>query len=137
MNPFAEDTEDTPRPRVVKLTGALADKLYTMEQELSKKVKALKEYEAQVKALREDFINNLPKDSSGIMGKVGRVKVTVKVKPTVEDWPSLYAHIKKTGSFELLQKRLGEAAVKERWDDKKEIPGVGRFNAVGLSVVKV
>jgi hypothetical protein len=55
----------------------------------------------------------------------------------VEDWPKLYAHIKKTGEFELMQRRLGETAVKERWDADKQVPGVGRFTAKKVSCTRV
>jgi hypothetical protein len=48
-------------------------------------------------------------------------------EPIVEDWPKLYAHIKKTGDFSLLEKRIGKAAVKEQWENGKKLPGVGSF----------
>lgn len=134
MNLFAEEN-DAPK-KAVKLTGSMADKLFDLKEKLATKNAEVKALEAEISALQELFINNLPKDSSGIMGKKATVRVTTKVKPTVEDWPALYAYIKRTGSFELLQKRLGEAAVKERWDENKTIPGVGKFNVVGLSITQ-
>src|SRR5438552_18857683 len=45
-----------------------------------------------------------------------------KTSPQVADWKLLYEHIQKTGEFELIQRRLSPPAVKERWDEKIEVP---------------
>jgi len=36
-----------------------------------------------------------------------------------------------------MQKRLIDGAIKERWEAGKEVPGVGHFNAVSVSINKV
>lgn len=88
--------------------------------------------------LREYFIENLGKsDATGIAGAVARVQIEVKLVPQVADWTALYAYVKRTGAFELLQRRLKEEAVKERWDDHKQVPGVTTFNAKKVRVTKL
>lgn len=58
-------------------------------------------------------------------------------KPTVKDWSKLYAHILKTKDFSFLQKRIGEAAVKERWEDGVIVPGVDKFPMYKLSTSEI
>lgn len=123
---------------IPKTLGACADTLYaTREQRLTeqKDVAALGDYE---KAIKEHLIAVLPKsDARGVSGKVAKATIVTKTIPIVEDWDAFYKYVKKTGQFELLQRRLNDAAVQERWEAGKKIPGVGVFNAVSVSVTKV
>lgn len=52
-------------------------------------------------------------------------RIQVKQKPFISDWNDLSAYIRKYNAVDLLQKRLTESAVKLRWDDGIQIPGVG------------
>ena len=52
------------------------------------------------------------------------------------DWPLLYAHIQKTGEFELLERRLGKGAAQERIDQGIKIPGVTLFPVETISDTK-
>lgn len=74
-------------------------------------------------------------------GSVGGTKyqaaLVKKTTPQVTDWSALYAHIQKTGEFELLQRRLSPPAVKERWDEKEEVPGVSPIQMEDLSITKL
>jgi hypothetical protein len=76
-------------------------------------------------------------DLEGARGKLAQVTRSEKPVPKVTDWDALYAHIKKTGAFELLQKRPTESAFAERWDAGKSVPGTEKFTKVSLSVSKV
>jgi hypothetical protein len=106
----------------------LRTKRYAMQHE----VEAVKKQENE---LFEHLLKNLPySETRGIAGKIARVTVDKKSVAAVKDWPKFYAYIKKTGSFDLLQRRLAEGAVKERWDADKVIPGVGKDTIKTLSV---
>lgn len=124
--------------KIPKTDAAAADLLGTTREsrlELEKQVAVLK---AQETALREYLVLKLPRnDATGIAGQDWRVQREMTPEPTVEDWDKLWAHIKKTGDFDLLHKRLGAEAVRERWMAKKKVPGVGVFNRVWLSLSKV
>lgn len=134
-----EVSSKAPKPvKMPKTDGARADLLYITRAARYKLQHEVAKLEAIESAIEEYFINNLStKESTGVAGKVGRVQVQPKVVPVVEDWPKFYAHIKKTGEFELMQRRVAEGAVKERWDAKKQVPGVGRFNAKKVSCTAV
>lgn len=131
-------TKATPLRAIPKTLGACADALYTARAErhaLNKEAAAIEEFE---KRLKDHIIATLPKsDSTGVAGKIARVTTVTKMVPTVEDWPKFHAYVKKTGAFELLQKRLADTAINERWDAGKTVPGVVPFNVVTVSVTKV
>lgn len=87
------------------------------------------ELDAAEKKLKEQIITELK------AGTPHRGVILIqKDKPIVEDWLKLYAHIKATGEFELLHRRLTEAAVLERRADGVVIPGVGWFPVFDIKV---
>jgi hypothetical protein len=121
-----------------KAMGACADRLFELREKRLEEQKKVDAIEAEEKAIKEHIIQNLPKsEASGVAGKVARVTVITKQVPQVKDWDVFYKHIKKTGEFELLQRRLTDTAIRERWDAGKQVPGVESFNAVTLSINKV
>lgn len=121
-----------------KAMGACADKLFELRAKRLAMQKEVDAVEAEEKALKEHIINTLPKsEASGVAGKLARVTVGIKEVPQVKDWAAFYAYVKKTGSFDLMQKRLTDGAIKERWEAGKEVPGVEHFNAVSVSINKI
>ena len=121
-----------------KAMANLADKWFAKRAErliLEKQVETMKSEESQLKAA---IIKSLVDAKiSSVGGKLVSVAVVRKEKPTVEDWEKLYAYIKKTESFDLLQRRLSETAVNLRWEDEIKIPGVTSFPIDELSYSKV
>jgi hypothetical protein len=91
-----------------------------------------------VKTVEEHFIQELAAgESSGVQGRRSRVQVTDTPIPQVADWPKFYQYIKRTGAFELLNRAVNRAAVAERWDQKKQVPGVTVFHAKKVSCTKL
>jgi hypothetical protein len=123
--------------KVPKSIGACADLLYKLKEQKAEVNKKLSELAEQESAVKEYIINNLPKDSTGVAGRVARVSINVKAVPQVADWDKFYAFVKKKNAFELMQRRLSEAAIKEVWDNGKSVPGVEAFMAVTVSLKKV
>lgn len=125
-------------PKVPKTLGECADALYTLREErlaLGRSVKAIEECE---KLIKEHIISTLPKsNTTGVAGKIARVQTGKKLIPIVEDWTKFYAYVKKKNAFELLQRRLTETAITDRWDNGIVVPGVTQFNAVTVSVTKL
>jgi len=134
-----------------KSVAIAADALWNAQLKKSEAQKAVDLIAAEESDLKAWIIETLPKsEASGVAGKLCRVTITKKDVPRVEDWPKVYesivaqyqAHkLKKDGmeasAFALLQKRLGEAAVKEIWENGKTLEGVGKFTVTSLSVNKV
>ena len=130
-------TTKPPAYKFPKTMGACADRLHELRTKRLEVQKLVDQFEAEEKALKEYVIQNLPKSDTGAQGKYYRVSVVTKVVPRVEDWDAFYKYVKKTGSFELMQRRLSDSAVAERWDAGKVIPGVDRFQAVSISLTKI
>jgi hypothetical protein len=118
--------------------GALVDEYHdvqNMRLAVGKIAAALQTYE---KAMQEHIIERVDADAEG--GAVGKRYIGTIVRetlPIVEDWDAFYAHIKKTNGFDMLNKAVNRAGVRERWEANKAIPGVGQMQAKKLSVRKV
>lgn len=56
---------------------------------------------------------------------VNGVRIEEVQKPFISDYSQLEGYIIEHGALDLLQKRLTESAVKLRWEDGVQIPGVG------------
>lgn len=120
-----------------KDAGECADLLYRTREvrlALERQAERLKKGETK---LQEYFIESLPKSSTGIAGLEARVQITMKAVPQVENWDQFYEYVRRNKAFELLQRRLNEGAVKERWDANVEVPGVTTFNAKKVSCTKL
>jgi hypothetical protein len=112
-----------------------ADLLYQTREQRLKVQKEVDRLQAQETALKEFFIATLPKSqATGIAGRLARVQTSTHTVPVVEDWEAFYKFVRKEkNGFVFLQRRLSEAPVLERWEAKKQVPGIGRFNAVKVS----
>ena len=80
------------------------------------------ELEAEEKTLKGKLIDSLKAGEP----HVGAILIE-KVKPTVEDWQAFYNHIRATGEFDLLQRRITESAALERRMAGDPLPGVNWF----------
>lgn len=97
---------------------------------LEKDVQDLKDEEI---ALRDGIVEALKKNSlTSAGGTTHTFVITKKREPSVTDWDALYKYIKKKSAFDLLQRRLSSLAMRERWDEGEEVPGV-----VGVEVESV
>jgi hypothetical protein len=92
--------------------------------------KQIQEIEAVEKKVKKDIIDRLLAGED--LGSA--VTLVTKDKPTVTDWPALYLYIGQHKAFELLQRRVTESAVMERWAEGEAIPGVGRFPVHDIKV---
>jgi hypothetical protein len=121
--------------------GLCADEYHALRQlrlAMEKETAAVKAREDEV----EDYIiNNLSKsDDTGAAGKFYRAQIKVDTAPKLAEgagWQALTAHVARTGEFDLLQKRLNNTAVKDRWDAGADVPGVERMRVVKVSITKI
>ena len=119
--------------------GEIVDLLYTTKQERLEIQKKVAELENQEKEIKAWLINNLPKsEASGISGKLARVSIVTKEEPTIVDEKKFRRFINKTKRYELAYKlRPAGAAIKEAWEEGEEIPGIGPFTVVSVSMNKL
>jgi hypothetical protein len=117
--------------------GACADELHALREHLHHLNAEVELVKAHVQAITNHLIEELPKDDAeGVVGKLVRATVEMRKVPTVGSWPKLWKHIIATGSFDLMEKRVSKAAVKERWEAGKKVPGVDVFNVPTISLTK-
>lgn len=95
----------------------------------------LKEAEQE---LKRALIGTLIESGVGMVGGT-RKKVTLhtKEKPQVADWEKVYEYMQKYDAPDLLQRRLNAGAVKLRFDEGDEIPGIEYIEVNDLSVSKL
>ena len=122
-----------------KSLAQCADACYTIKQErleLQKKVDELKDREQQ---LKDKLTAELPKgEASGIAGKVARVAILMQLHADLKDEKKARDYAVKTGRWDLFYKmRVAERAVKEMWDDGKNVPGVEPIEVPFVSVNKL
>lgn len=123
-----------PKTKLGSLVDDLRD-LREMRLAMSKVADALKEEETRI---TEHFIEVMDaNDEGGAVGKRFKAVVVRDTKPVAGDWDALYEHIRKTKSFDLLNRAVNVAAVKERWENGKTIPGIDSFQFKKLSITKV
>lgn len=128
---------------IPKSLGACADKLFQLrEQRLGLEAMA-DNIKKQETALKDHIIENMAAGDTGASGKTHHVSVYTDDIPQIADADELFTFIKRTGSFDLLQRRLNNAAVKERLDDPKfmkaykgKVPGVKMFRCKKVSLTK-
>lgn len=121
-----------------KAIGACADLLWSLQEKRRAAQKVADAIEEEEKALKAHIIQVLPKsETTGVSGKLANVKAVTKTVAQVENWDDVWKYIYKNKSSDLLQKRLNQAAVDARWENGKQIPGVGEFHVVTLSLTKV
>lgn len=123
---------------IPKNPGACADLLMELKAKKAAQQKIVDDIADKITALQNHLIDTLPKsESSGAVGKIAKALIKVTQEPNVENWELFYAHISKTKSWDLLQRRLAGPAVKERWEAKKQVPGVGTMPVIKVSVTKI
>lgn len=123
---------------VPKTVGACADLLMELRTEKAKAQKEVDDIAAKISILQEHLIAVLPKsEQTGAVGKIAKALVKVTQEPVVKNWDAFYAYVARTKSWDLLQRRLSGAAVKERWEAKKQVPGVETEAIIKVSVTKI
>jgi len=126
------------KPVLPKRLAEIVDLMYAAEQERYKVQHAADRLKDIESACRETLIERVDlKESKGVVGLTAKAEIDVKRVPEVMDWTKLHRYIRRTGSFEFLQKRLSPKAVEERWEDKKTVPGVGAINVKTVSLTKL
>ena len=122
----------------MKKLPQIVDELYETRSErleLNKKVNEMKAVETDLSNL---LIDELEKgEASGIAGKRAKAFVKVSTIPKVEDVEALVRYALKTKQLDLLSVSVNAPAVRARWEDGKQVPGVGGTQVVKLSVTKL
>lgn len=118
--------------------GVLVDQFKKVEEarlKADKVAAALKVDETLIKATIFEALRKNETTVAG--GSTYKCEMTEEDQPTVKDWPKFYEYIRKNKAFEMLERRPGKAAIKERWNDGVNVPGVEKFPVPKLSITKL
>lgn len=133
-----EEYEGTakPVPVPVKLGDAI-DKLMALRNARKKLTREAKDARATESKFEDAILLKFKKSElEGARGKTAQASVSRVDYPTITDFAKLAAYIVKNRAVDLVQRRLSADAVRARWSDGKEIPGIGHFNKVTLHLSK-
>ena len=124
--------------KIPKQLGLCADLLYETKARRLAAQKVVDELAKQESLLKDHLINTLPKgEASGVAGKLARVSIGTKEVFQVKDWDAFWKAFKKGRDEDLLQRRLSDSAVAERFDAGKQVAGVEPFKVVTVSLNKL
>jgi len=115
--------------------GSAIDDLWKLREEKRQAEEKVKEIEAKIEALQEVLLEELGKQGlDKATGKNASVSVGNTVVANVQDWDALWAYITKTKNFQLVQKRVADAAYRELLETGRTIPGVSPFTKRRLNL---
>jgi len=120
-----------------KTAGTCVDKLYQLREEKKQAQKAVTAIDDDFKTLLEHTKKLLKKaKAEGTVGKVARMQINKSEVPILKDMDRLKAFAKRTKSPDLISESMSTAAIKQRWDDGKEVPGVEHMVIEKVSITK-
>lgn len=131
-------------PKLPKNLGGCVDLYHKLRQERLALEKVADAKKTEEQYVYDYIVDNIPKGDAGAVGKEYLAIRTETPTFSIDEDKEFYAFIKKTGSFDLLNRAINQKAVRERMEDEKfmkkhpkGIPGTKKFTKIGLSVRKV
>jgi hypothetical protein len=117
--------------------GEIIDLLYArrnarLEQE--RQTKVLKAEEAVCKAAIIAKLEAVGLDGGKGHDAIAAVYITEMPKP--EDWDAIEEYVVLNDSFDIFQRRLSPVAIRARWEQGLEIPGISKVDVTELSITK-
>jgi DNA repair exonuclease SbcCD ATPase subunit len=117
--------------------GELIDDIYKVREKIKGLTAQVSELEVQ-KAELEGHLLTLMDDQGVTQSRGSLASATRKVETVAQadDWEKLYPYISRTKSWQLLHRRLNNAAYRELLEQRngKPIPGLSSFNKVSISL---
>ena len=108
-----------------KTMGMAIDTLYTLRAQRLAMQKDVDALQAQETALADHIVQKLHEgDMQGSRGSVATASIERSTQAEVTDWPTYLAYLVANKQWEMVQKRVGITALRERWDNAVEVPGV-------------
>lgn len=130
-------------PKLPKSLGACVDLYHAARQERLALEKVAENQKKIESFIYDHIIKNIPKGDGGAVGKEFKAVRVEKDNYSIDDDTAFYAFIKRTGSFDLLNRAINQSAVSARLEDPKflkkfpkGVPGTKKFTAIKLSVTK-
>lgn len=118
--------------------GECIDLAYTLREERLLKTKEVKNLKFREEQLRNHIYATFGEDGlTGARGIIASCSIGEELRPVVGDWEQVYAYVRDTNHFELLEKRMARIAYRERYDNGIIIPGTEPFLYPKMSLTKL
>ena len=106
--------------------GTLIDNMQKIRVERAALAKKDKELEDKLNDLEKDVKERLLAEGMDkASGKLATASLKRSLVGNVKDWEKVYAYVKRSGNFQLFQRRLSDAAYREILEKKgADIPGI-------------
>lgn len=115
--------------------GGMTDRLVELRETKRGFEAEITKVEAEYKEIEERLMKKLEAEGTDKgAGKLGSVSVSSSTVADVQDWDALNAWIKKTGNFQLYQRRISDPAFRELMETKGAVPGIDPFTKKRLNV---
>lgn len=117
--------------------GALADRLEAARQSRLAADRIAADLKSDENKIKAEIISEMEAGNlSSIGGKVCVLNRAVKQRAIAGDWPAIHKYILENDAFDILHRRLTDAAIKERLDDGVEIPGISLMDYSHITFAK-
>jgi len=121
-----------------KQLGELGDKYWTTRELRLAADKEAARLKAEESSLFAKLIAEMQEQSlTTIGGQLASLTLQIHDEPVVTNWEEFYSHIIQQNDMSLMQRRLSTAAIKERWLNGVQVPGVGTYPVYKLSKSKL
>lgn len=123
-----------PKARVAPI-GPLIDGIWATREKKRALEAEVKILEAEIAIKEEALIARL--DQEGVDASRGgraSVSITSTISASIADWDAFTAFVKKTGNFQLFQRRISDPAARELFETKGTVPGLAPFTKRRLNV---
>lgn len=137
------DPTEPKMPKLPKSLGACVDLYHEARQKRLELEKVAEQQKKVETFIHEYIIANIPKGDGGAVGAKFKAVRVEEPAFSIDDDTAFYAYIKRTGSFDLLNRAINQKAVRERLEDPKftkkfpkGVPGTKKFTKIKLSVTQ-
>jgi hypothetical protein len=119
--------------------GQKIDKLFNLREEKLKQNEIVKTIQRQFDDLQDDIILNLQgEDIKKATGEKASASVSMGFYPTVNDLEIFATWCVKNKKYEMMQRRLSSAAVKEMYDETNKLPpGTEAYTKAKLNLRRI
>lgn len=120
-----------------KTLGAAIDTLYSLREERLAAQKIVDAKQVQETALHAHIIQKLEEqDMEGSKGALATASIQRSTQADVFDWNEYCKYMAKNKAWDMVQQRASITALRARWDNKVDVPGVRPVVVKKLSVTK-
>lgn len=115
--------------------GVMIDEMHLLREKKRKLAEQVTELEQQYTVLETDLMARMEAEQTDKgAGKLASASISTGVVADVEDWGKLEAFVKRTGHFQLFQRRISDPAFRELMESKGSVPGIKPFTKKRLNL---